>query len=56
MKKWIQSLPSNIRHLAHLECMQDTLISDQKKLEYWKKFNIEHKDRDWIPPRGNEEK
>lgn len=51
-QKWIKSLPQQIRHLHHLKCIKDQSISDKTKVEYWKKFNIESKDKEWTMPKN----
>jgi hypothetical protein len=49
--KWIKGLPQQVRHLAHLDCIKDPLVSDKQKLEYYKKFNIESKEKEWTYPK-----
>ena len=31
-------------------------MTDKMKLEYWKKFNIESKDKEWSIPKNEQEK
>lgn len=54
---YINSLPKEIRHLAHLDVIKDEFTPDSTKLDYYKKFNIESKERmDWTIPRGDAER
>ena len=55
-QKWIKSLPQQIRHLHHLPCIKDTSLTDKQKLDYWKKYNIETKDKEWTYPKTEAEK
>jgi len=49
--KWIKGLPASIRHLTHLDFVKNHMITDKVKQEYYKKFNIESKDKEWVYPR-----
>lgn len=55
-QKWINKLPKEIRHIHHLACIKDQSVSDKVKLEYWKKFNIESKEKEWTYPKNDQEK
>ena len=55
-QRWIKSLPPQIRHLCHLECIKDPLMTDKQKVDWYKKYNIESKEKDWVFPKTDQEK